>query len=160
MSDFSLDQFQCLLQAVTDFICDSPLDQTLENKLNKEFGWDSETFKAIDRACHAGIDAGALCQHEAGGVKFGRVIEPCADLQGYSVDVVSMKDIKGPHHRHPQGEIDLIMPITTGASFDRRGAGWLVYGPHSSHSPTVDGGEALVLYLLPNGEIEFTRALA
>jgi hypothetical protein len=68
-----------------------------------------------------------------------------------------MNDLAGPHHRHPKGEIDLIMPIDPGAKFDGQPAGWLVYGPDSAHSPTVTGGRALVLYLLPEGQIEFTR---
>jgi len=35
---------------------------------------------------------------------------------------------------------------------------WLVYGPGSAHSPTVAHGRALVLYLLPQGAIEFTKS--
>ena len=68
-----------------------------------------------------------------------------------------MQDIAGPHHSHPQGEIDLIMPIEGDALFDGRGAGWLVCAPGSAHHPTVSQGRALVLYLLPQGQIEFTK---
>jgi hypothetical protein len=68
-----------------------------------------------------------------------------------------MKDVVGPHHRHPKGEVDLIMPIQGDAKFDNHGAGWIVYGPNSAHNPTVINGTALVLYLLPDGEIEFTH---
>jgi hypothetical protein len=68
-----------------------------------------------------------------------------------------MQDVAGPHHRHPKGEIDLIMPLDEPAMFDGHPAGWLVYGPDSAHRPTVSGGSALVLYLLPEGAIEFTR---
>lgn len=57
----------------------------------------------------------------------------------------------------PGGEIDMIMPITDGARFDGSPRGWKVYGPDSAHRPTVSGGAALVLYLLPDGQIEFTR---
>ncbi|NJO12180.1 MAG: DUF4863 family protein [Gammaproteobacteria bacterium] len=66
-----------------------------------------------------------------------------------------MNEVVGPYHRHPLGEIDLVMPFTKGVTFDGRGAGWRVYGPNSSHSPTVAGGRALILYLLPGGQIEF-----
>ena len=48
------------------------------------------------------------------------------------------------------------MPIDAGAKFDGHPAGWVVYPPGSAHTPTVSGGAALVLYLLPGGEIEFT----
>ena len=78
-------------------------------------------------------------------------------LQRFSVDVVDMQDIAGPHHRHPGGEIDLIMPIEGDATFDGHPAGWCVYGPGTAHYPTVAQGRALVLYLLPEGQIEFTR---
>ena len=33
----------------------------------------------------------------------------------------------------------------------------LVYPPGSAHRPTVTQGRALVLYLLPEGRIDFTR---
>jgi len=158
MSNFSIDEFQTLLQKVTSLIADKPLDKSLEQQLNSDVPVEREWFGAIVKACHAGVAAGAMCQHEAGGIKYGRVIKPTSELQGYSVDLVEMADVKGPHHRHPLGEIDLIMPIDKNAKFDNRGAGWLVYGPDSAHSPTVSEGKALVLYLLPKGEIEFTRA--
>jgi len=45
-----------------------------------------------------------------------------------------------------------VVPITG------RPAGWCVYPAGSAHRPTVSGGRALVLYLLPAGQIEFTRA--
>ncbi len=66
-----------------------------------------------------------------------------------------MADCKGPYHAHPEGEIDLIMPLDEGACFDDHGAGWVVYPPGSEHFPTVSAGRALVLYLLPEGKIEF-----
>jgi hypothetical protein len=68
-----------------------------------------------------------------------------------------MESLQGPHHAHPNGEIDLIMPLTTGAQFDNHPVGWLVYGPGTAHHPTVTEGRALILYLLPQGAIEFTR---
>ena len=44
------------------------------------------------------------------------------------------------------------------ARFDGQGAGWVVYPADSAHVPTVSGGRALVLYLLPQGAIEFTKS--
>jgi len=101
------------------------------------------------------VAEGWLCQREGGGIRYGRVFKPADDLQGFSVDVVDMTDTAGPHHAHPNGEIDLIMPIDAGATFDHRGAGWLVCPAASEHRPTVRGGRALVLYLLPQGRIDF-----
>jgi hypothetical protein len=48
------------------------------------------------------------------------------------------------------------MPLTATAKFDGAGRGWKVYEPGSAHNPTVTDGEAVVLYLLPDGRIEFT----
>ena len=100
---------------------------------------------------------GWLCEREHGGIRYGRVFKAEDALHRFSVDVVDMQDIKGPHHAHPSGEIDLIMPLEQGAAFDGRQAGWCVYPPGSAHHPTVTAGRALVLYLLPEGQIEFTR---
>jgi len=153
----SQESFETLLSAVTAEVAGKPLDGALAAALNARFPATGTAFKAIEAACHAAIAAGWMCNREAGGIKYGRVAKPSPALAGFSIDVVDMADVKGPHHRHPQGEIDMIMPITAGAAFDGHGAGWFVYGPDTAHHPTVSGGRALVLYLLPAGAIEFTR---
>lgn len=152
------EQFRDLLSPITHRLQGRPLDKALETELNRRFPANGDVFQSICTACRDAIKAGWMCNREAGGIKFGRVIKPDAHLHGYSVDVVEMNDIKGPHHRHPHGEIDMIMPLTPAAKFDGHGAGWLVYGPDSAHFPTVSEGRARVLYLLPQGAIEFTKA--
>lgn len=149
-------EFSARMAEITGVIAGRPLNDALEGFLEDTFPSDGTLFNEIETACHQAISAGWMCDREQGGIRFGRVIKPGDDTHGYSVDVVRMKDIAGPRHRHPQGEIDMIMPITASARFDGRGAGWLVYGPDSVHSPTVSNGEALILYLLPNGEIDFS----
>ena len=149
--------FQSRIASITAVIAERPVDQALEDLLNQRFPADGETFKTIEAACHQAIRDGWMCDREHAGIRFGRVLKPSEATHGFSVDVVHMQDIAGPHHRHPRGEIDMIMPISPSARFDGRGAGWLVYAPDSAHSPTVSEGEALVLYLLPQGEIEFSR---
>jgi len=151
------EQFRDLIAPITEDIHGKPLDGKLEAELNAAFPADGAAFYDLFEACKQAIAAGWMCNREAGGIKFGRVIKPGDETQGFSVDVVDMKDLKGPHHRHPNGEIDMIMPIDAQAKFDGRGAGWLVYGPGSAHHPTVSDGRALVLYLLPQGAIEFTK---
>ena len=146
--------FTKAIEAVTSVISGKPLNQGLALELNKRFPPDSELFAEIRQTCEIGINEGWMCGQEFGGIKFGRVVK---DIDGFSVDVVHMKDVVGPHHRHPKGEIDLIMPIEGNAKFDNQGAGWVVYKPGSAHNPTVTDGTALVLYLLPDGKIEFTR---
>lgn len=134
-----------------------PLDANLDAWLNTEHGVGTVTYERLKQSCEAGVAAGWLCEREGGGIRYGRIFKPAPDLGGFSVDVVDMKDIAGPHHAHPNGEIDLIMPIDDGAQFDGRPAGWLVCPPGSAHQPTVTSGHALVLYLLPEGRIDFTR---
>jgi len=149
--------FHALLARLTAELAGRPLDGALETWLNTHHGAGSASFQALQAACQAGVAAGWLCQREGGGIRYGRIFKPEAALHGFSVDVVDMQDIAGPHHSHPLGEIDLIMPLEGPALFDGRPAGWLVCPPGSAHHPTVRQGRALVLYLLPEGQIQFTR---
>ena len=150
------DTFTSLLGQVTARLAGRPLDASLERELNRWFPAGGAEFRALFDACQSGIAAGWMCAREAAGIRYGRVIKPGPSTHGFSVDVVDMHPVVGPHHRHPNGEIDLVMPLVDGAQFDGRGPGWLVYGPGSAHHPTVTRGRALVLYLLPAGAIEFT----
>ncbi len=145
------------ISALTVDIDGKSLDAGLQEWLNSEHGVGSETYQRLERICRQGVEQGWLCQHEAGGIRYGRVFKPANDLEHFSVDVVDMDDVVGPHHVHPNGEIDLVMPLRGDARFDGHPAGWVVYSPGSAHRPTVSEGRALVLYLLPGGSIEFTR---
>ena len=147
-----------LVEPVTRHLAGRPLDAALEAELNRRFPATGETCRAIERACHTGIADGWLCTQGGDKRRFGRVFEPDERLAGFSIDVVDITDLVGNHHRHPTGEIDLIMPVDPAARFDGRGAGWLVYGPGTGHRPTVTAGRALILYLLPQGRIEWTAA--
>ncbi|MFC4931432.1 DUF4863 family protein [Massilia sp. GCM10023247] len=153
-------QFQQLVSRITADIAGQPLGASLEAHLNSRYGAGSEAYTQLFEACQAGVRDGWLCNREGGGIRFGRVLKASDATHGFSVDVVDMDDIAGPHHAHPNGEIDLVMPLTSGARFDGRPAGWCVYGPGSAHAPTVSQGRALVLYLLPQGAIQFSPATA
>jgi hypothetical protein len=130
------DGFRSLLAMLTTRIAHQPLDAALGERLNQELPPGSDGYEAILAACRAGIDAGWICDREAGGIRYGRVINAGPQTHGFSVDVVDMRECIGPHHVHPNGEI--------------------VYAPGSDHFPTVRDGRALVLYLLPAGAIQFT----
>jgi len=151
-------EFRQLIAGLTAELAGRPLDAALDAWLNDRHGPTSETFAALRQACVDGVAEGWMCEREAGGIRYGRVLDAADDLQRFSVDVVDMNEVVGPHHVHPQGEIDLIMPLEGDARFDGRPAGWCVYPPGSGHRPTVSGGRALVLYLLPEGQIKFTRS--
>lgn len=143
------------LAVLTAQLTGRPLDASLQTWLNAEHGADSSTYADLKTLCEAGTAAGWLCNREGGGIRYGRIFKPDAGLHDFSVDVVDMRDVVGPHHVHPLGEIDLVMPQEGDARFDGHGAGWVVMPPGSAHRPTVTGGRALVLYLLPQGKIQF-----
>lgn len=150
--------FTALMTELAADIADRPLNDDLAAYLNDRYGPRTARFKAIETACKAGVDAGWLADRQAApGLKFSRPIKPGPGTKGFSVDVVVMADIAGPHHGHPNGEIDMIMPIDGDAEFDGKGKGWLVYEPGTAHRPTVAKGSAIILYLLPDGAIEFTK---
>ncbi len=162
----ALQAFAQLVASLTSTLQGRPLDEDLAAQLNAQHPAGSATFEAIFAACRQGVADGWMCENEHGGIRYGRVLPAAEATHGFSVDVVDMADLAGPHHSHPNGEIDLVMPLqdatslTPGGSaqFDGQPAGWKVYGPGSAHRPTVSGGRALVLYLLPGGAIEFTRS--
>lgn len=149
-------RFVELVGEVTGRIGSQPLQPDLSDLLSIEFPADGPWFAEMEKLCEQGCAEGWLCAREAGGIKFGRPVKPGAATHGFSVDVVEMNDVVGPHHRHPHGEVDLVMPRDPGAAFDGVHKGWKVYAADSAHRPTVAGGKALVLYLLPNGAIEFS----
>lgn len=150
-------QFRQQIADLTAQLAGRELNTALQTWLNQEHGVNSSTYQQLKKSCEQGVAEGWLCNREGGGIRYGRIFKPADDLAGFSVDVVDMQDLIGPHHSHPNGEIDLIMPIEGDALFDQHPAGWLVYPVGSAHHPTVTQGRALVLYLLPQGSIEFTR---
>lgn len=156
-TDSVRDHFASLIADLTESIAGRSLDKRLERDLNDKLPAEGPVYREMLLSCQLAIAAGWMCNREADGIKYGRVIKHSPATHGFSVDVVDMQPVAGPHHAHPNGEIDLIMPLEPAAKFDGRGAGWLVYGPGSAHGPTVTDGRALVLYLLPQGAIEFTR---
>ena len=152
----SAEHFRAQIVELSAAIAGRPEDAALDAWLNATHGAQSATYAALKASCEQGVAEGWLCNREGGGIRYGRIFKPADDLQGFSVDVVDMNTIAGPHHVHPNGEIDLIMPLEPDAKFDGQGAGWMVYGPGSAHAPTVTEGRALVLYLLPGGQIQFS----
>ena len=154
----SAEHFRAQIVELSAAIAGRPVDAALDAWLNAEHGAQCHTYAALKASCEQGVAEGWLCNREGGGIRYGRIFKPADDLQGFSVDVVDMRDIAGPHHVHPLGEIDLVMPLDEGATFDGRPAGWLVCPPGSAHRPTVAQGRALVLYLLPEGRIDFTAS--
>ncbi len=152
----SAEEFSTLLSGVAARLDGMPLDGAMAAFLNATYPADGPAFARLAALCAEGERDGWLMGREAGGIRFGRAIRPGGAAGRFSVDVVRMKDVKGPHHTHPNGEIGALIPLAGTPSFDAFSPGWYVYPPGSAHHPTVTGGEAYVVYLLPEGAIEFT----
>jgi hypothetical protein len=147
-------EFSDLMASITGAIAGRALDPALEAELNRQFPPDGETFRAVaDASAPASLPAGCATGTGRHQVRPRRETR-CRNAR---LPVDNDMDNVAGGHRHLTGEIDLIMPTAGTATFDGRGAGWLVYEPGSAHVPTVAGGRALVLYLLPQGAIEFTK---
>ena len=154
----TVDEFKVLIKPVTDFVSSSKIDAQLGDELNRRYPPGQETFDTIEKACHAAVEAGWMCANgEEGGPRWGRVIEPGPETGDLSIDVVDLTDWVGSLHSHPRGEVCMIIPVTEGAKFNGMPRGWCAFEPGSSHHPTVSDGRALVLYMLPDGEIEFSK---
>jgi hypothetical protein len=109
----------------------------------------------IEALARVGVRDGWLLPRSAGPrVRFGRLAK---DLGGYTVDFVLME---GPAagHTHPNGEINLGFRWSGDPRFDGRPTGWVVFPPGSHHVPTVTGGEMLLVYFLPGGQVVWDRA--
>eukprot|EP01036_Dinobryon_divergens_P045765 gene45765-61172_t len=89
------------LVALTAQLAGQTLDASLQTWLNTAYGPTSEGYRALHAACLAGVAQGWLCDREAGGLRYGRIFKAAPELQGFSVDVVDMSNIAGPHHSHP-----------------------------------------------------------
>lgn len=152
-------EFEQRIAELVEVIGERSPGEALADHLSANVPPGSDLFEALDRLCTTGIEEGWLANREGGGVRFGRVLRNDHPATGgHSVDVVLMDSVVGPYHAHPLGEIDLVLPRTDGAQFDDHSRGWVSYPPESAHAPTVSGGAAVVVYLLPGGAIDFTAA--
>jgi len=95
----SPNEFRGLIAHVTEKIASRPLDANLEAWLNAEYPADSTTYTELANACGVGVEEGWLADREAGGIRYGRIFKALPDTHGFSVDVVRMSDIAGPHQR-------------------------------------------------------------
>jgi len=122
--------------------------------LERDFPADGGFITALAALMRSGVADESLCNRGGGSVRFSRVFKANQESCGLSADAVLMNG-PGPLHRHPLGEVDLCLAQDGEPRFDGKPAGWVVYAPGSQHVPTVAGGTMLILYLLPQGSIEF-----
>ena len=126
-------------------------------RLERRFPFSGERIERLGMALRRAKEAGEICQHGSEDLRYSRLFKAAETSFAMSADAVWMR-VAGPHHTHPNGEIDLCFTTDGAPSFDGRAPGWTVYPPGSAHRPTVTGGAMMILYLLPGGEIVFTRA--
>jgi uncharacterized protein DUF4863 len=150
-----LDRLKPLLEFCQGLdLSDPPAAKTA---LEAQFPIDGELIQGIAAAMRAGVADGSLCNQGEAPMQYSRILKPRENEQGFSADAVLMNGA-GPRHRHPLGEIDLCFAVDGEPTFDGQAPGWTIYGPDSVHVPTVKNGTMLILYLLPQGQLEFLKA--
>ena len=128
--------------------------QRAQEALESRFPFEGERIQALGRALNEARLAGEICQRGGEGLRYSRLFPSSQASESLSADAVWMR-ILGPHHTHPLGEINLCFATEGAPTFDGHGPGWTVYAPGSSHRPHVAGGAMMILYLLPEGAVEF-----
>ena len=147
------DDLLALLQPITASIQNLSLEDpaTAKTELDTMLPVDSPQIQEVREAMAAGVAEGWLVPRAKGAVQFGRLAK---EQNGFSLDVV-LSGGDGPRHRHPNGEINLMFAWSGEPVFDGCEPGWAVFGPDSVHVPGVTGGQMLILYLLPDGAVEW-----
>ena len=125
-----------------------------EAELERRLGADGEAARALNASLQELLEAGSIADRGEPPVRWSRVAKATDETAGFSIDAVHMSG-PGPRHRHPAGEIDYCIALDGEPTFDGRPPGWVVLPPDSVHVPTVAGGTMLIVYLLPEGAMEF-----
>lgn len=149
-----LEHFQPLIDAASGIDLTDPAAarDALKSRLDPE----SDAGRAVSAALVALLEEGKVADRGAPPVRFSRAAKATDETSGFSIDVVDMTG-PGPLHRHPNGEVNWCIALEGAPTFDGEGPGWVVEPPGSEHVPTVEGGRMLIVYLLPEGAIEFVQ---
>lgn len=150
-----LDTFRPLLDAADGLDLTRP--DIASDALHDRFDPRGPKARALNAVLIGLLEQGRIAERGEMPVKYGRVTKALPESNEFSIDVVHM-DGPGPHHRHPGGEVNYCVALDGEPRFDDHAPGWVVLPPGSAHVPTVTGGRMLIVYLLPKGQIEFTRA--
>jgi hypothetical protein len=121
--------------------------------LEAQFPLTAPAMQALRALVRDGVEAKWLCDREAAGVRYSRVVK-APSPEALSIDAVHMEGA-GAGHTHVHGEFDLCFAVSGAPKFDARPEGWVVYAPNTWHVPTVEGGLMDILYFLPGGGIRF-----
>jgi len=140
-----------ILKRISELDLSHPATEVI---LSQEFSTSNPQLKTVIAQAKQGIEDGWLCNRDNAGVKFSRVAKPSEVTFNLSIDAVLMSG-EGAAHTHPNGEVSLCIPMQGEPVYDDFEHTWAPYPPGSSHTPTVNGGEMLILYFLPDGMMEW-----
>ncbi len=149
-----LDTFRPLLAAAEGL--DLSDTDAARAELEKRFDPAGAEAQALNAGLKALLAEGKIADRGELPVKWGRVAKASDESRDFSIDVVHM-DGAGPRHLHPNGEVNWCVTLSGEPSFEGQSNGWVVMAPDSVHVPAVTGGEMLIVYLLPQGAMEFLK---
>jgi hypothetical protein len=149
-----IETFRPLLEAARGLDLKSPAAARAE--LERRFDPAGPRAAELNLELVALLEAGKVAERGELPVRYGRVAKALPETLEQSIDVVLMTGA-GPHHVHPNGEVNWCVPLEGAPTFEGCGRGWVVMPPGSGHVPAVVGGTMLIVYLLPGGKIEFTK---
>jgi hypothetical protein len=144
--------FTPLIEAARGLDLSNP--EAAEAELERRLSAAGDAALALNGRLQELLDAGSIADRGEPPVRWSRVAKATEETERFSIDAVHMSG-PGPRHRHPAGEIDYCIALEGEPTFDGRPPGWVVLPPDSVHVPTVSGGTMLIVYLLPDGAMEF-----
>jgi len=147
-----LQTFQPLIHAASDLDLTNP--DTAQAELTRRLDPEGPAGEAVTQALETLLSEGKLATRGELPVRWGRVSKASPESNDFSIDVVHMNGA-GPKHTHGRGEINWCVALSGEPTFDGHPPGWVVLPPGSTHVPTVAGGEMMIVYLLPGGDVEF-----
>ena len=147
-------QVRNLVRPIVSWLDGRPLERELGEELSRRFPPTGPEFSSLAESLRESLPTLALGQRVDETTVCAHIADPSEELCGFSCDAVLLTNARGGKHRHPKGEIDMVISLDDGATFDGHGNGWVVYPPGSAHRPT-SRGSVIVLFLLPNGEMSF-----
>jgi hypothetical protein len=155
MSDTSKDAIIDALSPVLERLMTLDLTNpaAARDLLEEEFPLSGALGESLRGLLEQGLEDGSVCGREAGPSRFSRVAKPDA-AQGFSVDAVMLWG-DGPQHTHVKGEVNCMLAWEGEPEFCGFKPGWAVFAPGTTHVPSVKGGKMLILYMLPDGAVEW-----
>jgi hypothetical protein len=147
-----LDTFRPLLEAAQGLDLADPAKAL--DLLTQRLPPGSERARSLNTDLLRLLESASIANRGEPPVRYSRVARPTDTTLRFSIDVVDMTGA-GPAHHHPLGEVNWCVALEGDPRFDGQPPGWVVLPPGSTHVPAVAGGRMLIVYLLPEGRIEF-----